>query len=91
MKFVIRNAKSTYIANRPSGDSGKPNGLFIDADGEWTDVYPKAQLFDTAIQAADYYRDHCKAKDWRKTTVFVVEVTVKEVLDKCAKAPTMTL
>jgi hypothetical protein len=81
MKYVIRQA--AYEGGKPNNDSGRPNGHFIDSTGEWNNVYPKAKLFETVEEAADYYRDVVKPKDTRNRSVFIVQVTVKEVLDKC--------
>lgn len=81
MKYVIR--QSAFEFGKPNNESGRPNGNFVDIDGEWNNVYPKAKLFETVEEAADYHRDVVQPKGTSKLSVFIVQVTVKEVLDKC--------
>lgn len=94
--FIIR-APGFGTTDRATGiytHSQKPNGHVINEKDEWDHILRRAKLFSTAIEAADYYRDVIVPTNttFRKTaTIYIVEVSVKTIIDKAGKAPTMTL
>lgn len=74
--------------------SGKPDGMFVRADGLFTDNKASAKLFDSGIEAEAYveqwYKDFPGAnngltEDGQVIPLFLVEVETKPIIQKVGK------
>jgi hypothetical protein len=80
-------------ANGILAQTGKPDGMMISPDNQFTNNKASAKLFDTPDDAIAYYTNVLMpiwTNPWdHRHMIFVVEVEVKQVVSKVTKTATL--